>query len=134
MNFSKLGQSLTAKEILDLVQDDLRKVEREIGLESMASGTIVSTISQHLNGNGGKRLRPILLLLSAKLVGETNPSCIHLGAVVEMIHTATLVHDDIIDVAETRRGQAIEQHHLGQSHECSCGRLAIYAGVSDRVA
>ena len=105
MNFSKLGQSLTAKEILDLVQDDLRKVEREIGLESMASGTVVSTISQHLNGNGGKRLRPILLLLSAKLVGETNPSCIHLGAVVEMIHTATLVHDDIIDVAETRRGR-----------------------------
>jgi octaprenyl-diphosphate synthase len=105
MSFSKLGQSLTAKEILDLVQDDLRKVESEIGLESMASGTVVSTISQHLNGNGGKRLRPILLLLSAKLVGDTNPSCIHLGAVVEMIHTATLVHDDIIDVAETRRGK-----------------------------
>ena len=105
MSFSKLGQSLTAKEILDLVQDDLQKVESEIGLESMASGTVVSTISQHLNGNGGKRLRPILLLLSAKLVGNTNPSCIHLGAVVEMIHTATLVHDDIIDVAETRRGK-----------------------------
>ena len=105
MSFGKLGQSLTAKEILDLVQDDLRKVEREISLESMASGTVVSTISQHLNGNGGKRLRPILLLLSAKLVGETNPGCIHLGAVVEMIHTATLVHDDIIDVAETRRGK-----------------------------
>jgi octaprenyl-diphosphate synthase len=105
MSFSKLGQSLTAIEILDLVQDDLRKVEREIGLESMASGTVVSTISQHLNGNGGKRLRPILLLLSAKLVGDTNPSSIHLGAVVELIHTATLVHDDIIDVAETRRGK-----------------------------
>jgi octaprenyl-diphosphate synthase len=105
MSFSKLGQSLTAKEILDLVQDDLRKVEREISLESMASGTVVSTISQHLNGNGGKRLRPILLLLSAKLVGDTNPACIHLGTVVEMIHTATLVHDDIIDVAETRRGR-----------------------------
>jgi octaprenyl-diphosphate synthase len=105
MSFSKLGQSLTAKEILDLVQDDLRKVEHEIALESMASGTVVSTISQHLNGNGGKRLRPILLLLSAKLVGETNPSSIHLGAVVELIHTATLVHDDIIDVAEIRRGK-----------------------------
>lgn len=105
MSFGKLGLSLTAKEILDLVQDDLRKVEQDIALESMASGTVVSTISQHLNGNGGKRLRPILLLLSAKLVGETNPSCIHLGAVVELIHTATLVHDDIIDVAETRRGK-----------------------------
>lgn len=105
MSFSKLGQSLTAKEILDLIQDDLRKVEREIGVESMASGTIVSTISQYLNGNGGKRLRPILLLLSAKLVGDTNPCAVHLAAVVEMIHTATLVHDDIIDVAQTRRGK-----------------------------
>jgi octaprenyl-diphosphate synthase len=105
MSFIKLGQSLTAKEIFDLVENDLRKVECEIELESIASGTVVSTISQHLNRNGGKRLRPILLLLSAKLVGDTNPSSIHLGAVVEMIHTATLVHDDIIDVAETRRGQ-----------------------------
>jgi octaprenyl-diphosphate synthase len=105
MAFSKLGQSLTAREIMDLVQDDLRQVEREIGVESMASVNAVTTISRYLNTNGGKRLRPILLLLSAKLAGETNPSAIHLAAVVEMIHTATLVHDDIIDVAETRRGK-----------------------------
>jgi octaprenyl-diphosphate synthase len=117
MSFSKLGQSLTAKEILDLIEDDLRKVEREITLESMASGTVVSAISQHLNGNGGKRLRPILLLLSAKLVGETNPGCIHLGAVVEMIHAATLVHDDIIDVAETRRGRP-STNILWGNHTC----------------
>jgi len=105
MAFSKLGQALTVKEIMDLVQDDLREVERQIGLESMASASAVTTISQYLNGNGGKRLRPILLLLSAKLSGQTNASAVRLGAVVEMIHTATLVHDDIIDVAETRRGR-----------------------------
>jgi octaprenyl-diphosphate synthase len=105
MSFGKLGQSLTAKEIMELVQDDLRKVEQEIHVESMASVNAVTTIGQYLNGNGGKRLRPILLLLSAKLVGETTPGAIHLATVVEMIHTATLVHDDIIDVAETRRGK-----------------------------
>jgi octaprenyl-diphosphate synthase len=105
MSFGRLGQSLTLKEILELISDDLRKVEGEISLESMASVNAVTTISQYLNGNGGKRLRPILLLLSAKLVGEVNPGAIHLGAVVEMIHTATLIHDDIIDVAETRRGR-----------------------------
>src|SRR4029453_2615553 len=71
----------------------------------MAEGNAVNKISRYLNQNGGKRLRPILLLLSAKLVGDTNDSAIHLAAVVEMIHTATLVHDDIIDVARTRRGR-----------------------------
>lgn len=105
MGFSKLGQSLTAREILDLVQDDLRKVEREISLESMASVSAVTTIGKYLNSNGGKRLRPILLLLSCKLVGDAGDNAIRLAAVVEMIHTATLVHDDIIDVSETRRGK-----------------------------
>jgi len=105
MGFSKLGQSLNAREILDLVQDDLRKVEREISLESMASVSAVTTIGKYLNSNGGKRLRPILLLLSCKLVGDAGDSAIRMAAVVEMIHTATLVHDDIIDVAETRRGK-----------------------------
>lgn len=105
MAFSKLGQHLTAREIRELVKDDLDRVEREIGLESMASVTAVTTISKYLNQNGGKRLRPILLLLSAKLFGPTSDSAVRLAAVVEMIHTATLVHDDVIDVAETRRGK-----------------------------
>jgi octaprenyl-diphosphate synthase len=102
MSFSKPGESL---EILDLVGEDLRRVEAQIDLESMASVNAVTTISKYLSRNGGKRLRPILLLLSARLVGKVTPGAIHLGAVVEMIHTATLVHDDIIDVAETRRGK-----------------------------
>ena len=105
MSFSKPGESLAAREILDLIGEDLRKVEREIDLESMASVNAVTTISRYLSGNGGKRLRPILLLLSARLTGEVTDSAIRLGAVVEMIHTATLVHDDIIDLAETRRGK-----------------------------
>jgi octaprenyl-diphosphate synthase len=105
MSFSKPGESLAVREILDLIGEDLRKVEQEIDLESMASVSAVTTIGRYLSGNGGKRLRPILLLLSARLAGEVRESAIHLAAVVEMIHTATLVHDDIIDVAETRRGK-----------------------------
>src|SRR5258705_6868393 len=105
MGFSRLGQTLTAKEVFDLVKDDLKKVEREISLESVASVEAVTSISQYLQASGGKRLRPIMLLLSAKLVGDTNPSAIRMGGVVELIHAATLIHDDVIDTADRRRGR-----------------------------
>ena len=105
MSSGRIGQSLSASEILDLVRDDLSKVEREIELESMASVGAVTNIAKYLSANGGKRLRPILLLLSSRLIGSPTDSAVRLAAVVEMIHTATLVHDDVIDVAETRRGK-----------------------------
>jgi octaprenyl-diphosphate synthase len=88
-----------------MVREDLEKVEREISLESIASVDAVTSIGQYLQTGGGKRLRPILLLLSAKLFGPTTDSAIRLAAVVEMLHTATLIHDDVIDIAKTRRGR-----------------------------
>jgi octaprenyl-diphosphate synthase len=105
MGLGRLGATLTALEIRELVKRDLEKVERVIGLESIASAEVVTAVSRHLQANGGKRLRPILLLLSNKLFGETGETAIALAAVVEMIHAATLVHDDVIDEARTRRGQ-----------------------------
>jgi octaprenyl-diphosphate synthase len=105
MAFGNLGRSFTALEIFDLVRTDLDQVEREIGLESIASVEAVTYIGQYLQSGGGKRLRPILVLLCGKLFSETNPSLIRMAAVVEMIHTATLVHDDVIDMAKTRRGR-----------------------------
>ena len=104
MALSKLGQTLTALEILELVKSDLERVEREINLESVASVDAVTTIARYLQSGGGKRLRPILVLLASKLVGGVTDSSIRMAAVVEMIHTATLVHDDVIDTAKTRRG------------------------------
>ena len=105
MAFGKIGRSLTALEIFDLVRSELDQVEREIGLESISSVDAVTYIGQYLQSGGGKRLRPILVLLCGKLFGETNPGLVRMAAVVEMIHTATLVHDDVIDMAKTRRGR-----------------------------
>jgi len=117
MNLSKLGQALTAREIFDLIQDDLKQVEKRITVESVSSVDAVTVIGQYLQSAGGKRLRPALLLLSAKLAGNCGPSAIQLAAVVELIHAATLVHDDVIDAAETRRGRPSTNVKWG-NHTC----------------
>ncbi|MBB6142213.1 octaprenyl-diphosphate synthase [Silvibacterium bohemicum] len=95
----------TAKEVFDLLHDDLRAIEREFGGDTVSSVAAITEISEYLREGGGKRIRPSLLLLSAKAQGYTGGGMIRLGAVVEMVHTATLVHDDIIDAADTRRGR-----------------------------
>src|SRR5499427_2205492 len=100
-----IRQAISAVEIFDLVRADLAQAEREIGLESIASVDAITYIGQYLHSGGGKRLRPILVLLCGRMFGESNPSLIRMAAVVEMIHTATLVHDDVIDMAKTRRGR-----------------------------
>ncbi|HWQ53770.1 MAG TPA: polyprenyl synthetase family protein [Bryobacteraceae bacterium] len=117
MDLGKLGNALTAKEIFDLIHDDLQQVEREISVETVASVDAVTAIGHYLQSSGGKRLRPAMLLLAARLAGTCGPGAIRMGAVVEMIHTATLVHDDVIDGAETRRGRPSTNARWG-NHTC----------------
>jgi octaprenyl-diphosphate synthase len=95
----------TAKEVFDLLSDDLRAIEREFCSDAVSSVAAITEISGYLREGGGKRIRPSLLLLSAKSQGYSGDGMIRLGAVVEMVHSATLVHDDIIDAADTRRGR-----------------------------
>ena len=117
MGLGRLGQTLTAREIFELVKKDLERVEREISLESVASVDAVTTISRYLQDGGGKRLRPILVLLASQLVGGVSDGTIRMAAVVEMIHAATLVHDDVIDIAKTRRGRPSSNAIWG-NHTC----------------
>jgi len=117
MNLSKLGQTFTAREIFDLIQDELEQVETKITAESVASVDAVTAIGQYLQSSGGKRLRPALLLLSAKLAGNGGITAVQLGAVVELVHAATLVHDDVIDAAQTRRGRPSSNVKWG-NHTC----------------
>ena len=113
--------SLTTKEVFDLVRADLQKVEEEFCQQSISSVQPITEIGQYLRGSGGKRLRPALVLLSSKLCGFEGQAAIRLGTVVELIHTATLVHDDVIDEAETRRGRPSTNSRWGN-------HLSVLAG------
>jgi octaprenyl-diphosphate synthase len=117
MPTERAGQTLTAAEIFDLVREDLRLVEEAIDAESVASVETVTTIGKYLQQSGGKRLRPALLLLCARFAGGGGKMAVQLGAVVEMLHAATLVHDDVIDVAQTRRGRPSANVQWG-NHTC----------------
>ena len=110
------GQAISnAKEVFELLRDDLEAIEREFGRDTVSNVGAITEIGEYLRGGGGKRIRPVLLLLSSKLLGYTGRRATQLGAVVEIIHTATLVHDDIIDEAQTRRGRPAANTQWGNS-------------------
>ena len=110
-----LASLATAKQMFDLFRDDLAAIEREFALQAESDVEVITDIAQYLMAGGGKRIRPLLLLLSSRSLGFRGESRIRLGAVVEMLHTATLVHDDIIDEAETRRGRPSPNTTWGES-------------------
>ena len=107
--------AINGKEIFELLREDLAAIEREFGRDTVAGVQAITEIGEYLRNGGGKRLRPALLLLSAKLFNYEGRGAIRLGAVVEIIHTATLVHDDIIDEAQTRRGRPAANTQWGNS-------------------
>jgi octaprenyl-diphosphate synthase len=105
----------TAKEVFELLREDLAAIEREFGRDTVSNVRAITDIGEYLRAGGGKRIRPVLLLLAAKLFPHDDKSAVRLGAVVEIIHTATLVHDDIIDEAKTRRGRPAANTQWGNS-------------------
>ncbi len=107
--------TINGKEVFDLLRDDLAAIEREFGRDTVAGVEAITEIGEYLRGGGGKRIRPALLLLSSKLFNYQGRGAIRLGAVVEIIHTATLVHDDIIDEARIRRGRPAANTQWGNS-------------------
>jgi octaprenyl-diphosphate synthase len=107
--------AINGKEIFELLHDDLLAIEVEFGQDTVSDVSAITEIGEYLREGGGKRLRPALLLLAAKLFNYRGTGAVRLGAVVEIIHTATLVHDDIIDEAQTRRGRPAANTRWGNS-------------------
>jgi octaprenyl-diphosphate synthase len=107
--------AINGKEIFELLHDDLLAIEAEFGQDTVSDVSAITEIGEYLREGGGKRIRPALLLLAAKLFNYRGTGAVRLGAVVEIIHTATLVHDDIIDEAQTRRGRPAANTRWGNS-------------------
>lgn len=92
-------------DVIAALNDDLKKIDKIILSFARGKSPLIQEISNHLIASGGKRVRPILLLLSAQLCGSENDDRHNLAAAVELIHSATLLHDDVVDVSEIRRGK-----------------------------
>jgi octaprenyl-diphosphate synthase len=93
------------KDIVRLVEDDLGKVEEVFRTQVRSDVPLVGEIGRYVQEGGGKRVRPALLLLASRLSGYRGERAVTLASTVEFIHTASLLHDDIIDEATTRRGR-----------------------------
>lgn len=91
--------------ILELVGDDMRGVNRIILDKSVSDVEMIPELAHHLIDSGGKRLRPMLTIAAAKLCGYHGDGHIRLAASVEFMHTATLLHDDVVDESDARRGK-----------------------------
>lgn len=89
--------------------EDMKEVDRLMQVQLQSPVTLISKISKHLIEAGGKRIRPLLLLLTTKLMGYEGTRHINLAAALEFIHTATLLHDDVVDESPQRRGQPTAQ-------------------------
>jgi octaprenyl-diphosphate synthase len=97
---------LNPNQIYKLIEKGMAQVEEEITRQSSSSVQLIDQIGQYVSSSGGKRIRPAILLLGSQLCGYDGPISPRLGAVIELIHSATLLHDDIIDNAGVRRGRA----------------------------
>ena len=97
--------SLDISQIFEPIRADLEQVDREFGRHVQSQVDLIPKIGRYIQTSGGKRMRPAVLLMAARLSGYTGDRSILYAAVVEFIHTATLVHDDIIDDSDLRRGR-----------------------------
>ena len=92
-------------QIFEPIREDLERVEAEFGRQVESHVGLIPEIGRYLQGAGGKRVRPAVLLMSSRLAGYSGHWAVLFASVIEFVHTATLVHDDIVDDSEVRRGR-----------------------------
>ncbi|TGN38461.1 octaprenyl diphosphate synthase [Marinobacter confluentis] len=117
---------MTAQRIYDTVTDDFSRVN-DLIIKRLASDVpLVEKIAQYIIESGGKRLRPLLVLLSSQAVGYKGHDHLKLAAVIEFLHTATLLHDDVVDTSDLRRGRSTANARWGNAPSVLVGDF-LYA-------
>ena len=96
---------MTFDAIKALVRDDLAAVDQEIRARLQSEVALINQLAGYLIAGGGKRLRPLIVLLAARALGYTGRAHIALATIIEFIHSATLLHDDVVDASQMRRGR-----------------------------
>ena len=99
------GSREALQSIRALVQKELLAVDEAIRRGFHSTVPLVDQVAEHIIGGGGKRLRPLLVVLAGRACSTTEPACIQAAAFIEFIHTATLLHDDVVDMSARRRGR-----------------------------
>src|ERR1700688_3795437 len=120
-------------ELVQLVAADMERVNATILSRTGSDVTMIPEVANHLISSGGKRLRPMLTLALARLAGYTGDGHIKLAAAVEFMHTATLLHDDVVDESELRRGRMAARMLWGNEASVLVGDFLLGQAVKMRV-
>ena len=116
MPFVQLSSSTVSIEsIRNFIAEDMLAVDRVIRSRLDSEVALIRQVSEYIIGNGGKRLRPVLVILSSGAFGCKEQNRLELAATIEFIHTATLLHDDVVDTSEQRRGRATANALFGNA-------------------
>lgn len=127
INFSETtrGTDDALADLQSLFSDELQSVEAEISKHMQSAAELIPAISDHLIGAGGKRLRPLLTLSAAQLCDYQGQGQITMAAAVEYMHTATLLHDDVVDDSDMRRGQPTARNIWGNQASVLVGDFLL---------
>jgi len=98
-------ETVTFDAVSNLARDDMQATDRLISTSLESDVALVSQVSHYIVSSGGKRLRPLIVLLAARALGYTGAQHVRAAAIIEFIHTATLLHDDVVDSSSRRRGK-----------------------------
>ena len=101
----KTSNAVTFDDVAALAADDMQAVDRLISRSLASDVPLVSQVSEYIVMSGGKRLRPVIVLLAARALGYSGEQHVRAAAIIEFIHTATLLHDDVVDSSARRRGR-----------------------------
>ena len=122
--------SLLKKKIISEVKNDLADIEEAVKINLNPYFDLVSDIASHILFAGGKRLRPLLMILSAKICGNTKKDSAAISSIFEYLHTASLLHDDLIDDASMRRGKPVAHSIWGNAAAVLTGDFLLARSLS----